>query len=197
MTCTAHTHIYKLKPIHLAQDCKEEKKNTSWLGQTQSCSRVPVSVSIHGHQIFMCFRGVCVSFVSLISLNAFDLWSRVWICTLVNVVKRGLIISNVIHSVTSHYSHIPTPIIVSFLPSLPHIFCTIIFPLLYLYVTTPPLSPHQKKTADKEMTWGYPLCPSSCSFLFPFTFPSLSSQWFYLRTSSIIVPFFEWTSSAF
>lgn len=144
---------------------------------------------------FSCALGeLCAS---LISLNAFDLWSRVWICTLVNVVKRGLIISNVIHSVTSHYSHIPTPIIVSFLPSLPHIFCSIIFPLLYLCVTCPPLSPHQKKTADKEMTRGYPLCPSSCPFLFPFTFPSLSSQWFYLRTSSIIVPFFKWTSSAF
>ena len=40
----------------------------------------------------------------------------VTVLSLVNVAKRGLIISNLIHSVTSHYFHIPTPISVSLLP---------------------------------------------------------------------------------
>lgn len=40
----------------------------------------------------------------------------VTVFSLVNVAKRGLIISNLIHSVTSHYFHIPILISVSLLP---------------------------------------------------------------------------------
>lgn len=41
--------------------------------------------------------------------------------SLVNVVKRGLISSNIIHTVISHYSHIPTPFSASLCPLSPRL----------------------------------------------------------------------------
>lgn len=71
--------------------------------------------------------------------------------SLVNVVKRGLISSNVIHTVTSHYAHIPATLSVSLLPSLPSFSPSVTspFPLPPLFMTPPSCSstlcaPHQK-----------------------------------------------------
>lgn len=90
----------------------------------------------------MRFVGVCCD-----RLNTFDLRSRVRICTLVHAVKRAFIISNVIRSVTSHYTTSPAQL---FHPSCPHFrtFSAALFlPLLYLCM--PPT--HQETSADKEM----------------------------------------------
>lgn len=82
-------------------------------------------------------------------LNAFDLRSRVRICTLVRAVKRAFIISNAIRSVTSHYATSPAQL---FHPPCPHtsaLFPAALFlPLLYLCM--PPT--HQETSVDKEMT---------------------------------------------
>lgn len=149
---------------------------------------------------WMCYR-ILVLYVLYVSLcNVYVVLSQfgphkysltcgqecVSVFSLVNVVKRGLIISNVIHSVTSHYIHIPTPIsvsLMSFLPFFPSL--SFLFHLLSL-LCHPPLSirflHHIKKktTICRERdTRGCHLCPSFHAARFPFLFLS-SHQLFYL-----------------
>lgn len=81
-------------------------------------------------------------------LNTFDLRSRVRICTLVRAVKRALIISNVIRSVTSHYATSPAQL---FHPARPHFdtfSAALLLPLLYLCMAPT----HQETSVEKEMT---------------------------------------------
>lgn len=144
----------------------------------------------------MCYR-ILVLYVLYVSLcNVYVVLSQfgphkysltcgqecVSVFSLVNVVKRGLIISNVIHSVTSHYIHIPTPIsvsLMSFLPFFPSL--SFLFHLLSL-LCHPPLSirflHHIKKktqSAEKETQEVAISVPPSMPPAFPsFSFHHIS-----------------------
>lgn len=117
---------------------------------------------ILGIQTFlMPFMRVCA-----FALNALDLWSSVRICTLVCAVKRALIISNAIHSVTSHYSTSPGQL---FHPSCPH---SHTFPLhcFSLYCFCECLHPSRRRVAHRQRPlfsrWLFGLCESECLCVF-------------------------------
>lgn len=148
-----------------------------------------------------CILVLYVLYVSLcnvyVVLSQFGLHKYILTCgqecvsvfSLVNVVKRGLIISNVIHSVTSHYFHIPTPISVSLMSSLPF-FPSLSFLFHLLSFMSPPslytrFAPHQKnkqtQSAEKEtqeVAVSVPpsLPPALPSFSFPFITSAFLSQ---------------------
>lgn len=130
--------------------------------------------------------------------------------SLVNVVKRGLISSNVIHTVTSHYAHIPATLSVSLLPSLPSFSPSVTspFPLPPLFMTPPSCSstlcaPHQKIKPASCCLGPLDTCLPSfarlpCSPHLGFSPLSLShphTTFHRISTSSVIIPSPRWTFS--
>lgn len=63
-------------------------------------------------------------FFAIFYLRNHDMWSSISLYPLANVLMRELITSKAIHSVTSRYVHIPSPVPVSLLPFPPHPFST-------------------------------------------------------------------------
>lgn len=117
--------------------------------------------------------------------------------SLVNVVKRGLISSNVIHIVTSHYFHIPTPLFTSLMPSPPSL-----LPL------SPFISLHHIKKTQPAPCRARPSLRASLAPLhllilvffntFALSHPHITFHhitFLSLSTLSVIVPLPQWTFS--
>lgn len=84
------------------------------------------------HVLRLSLFPVLVSFFAMFYLHNHEMWSRMSLLPLANVLKHELIISKAIRSVTSRYIHIPTPIPASLLPFLSPVLLTFSLPLFFL-----------------------------------------------------------------